>query len=211
MPKEEGSREYIVVLRCASAARFAPDDYLHVETQSESGPVNLIFRTRYSDQGFSALVPYDLWVEARGPAPSLEVTIETFANAALILAPLIALSANATVGVLDIELAYDNTPGISEREFFQHFLPDRVETPGLGRRANSQATGALIRLVFSHSDRERLHRAISQYHLALSHWRLGHEALAFAHLYMGMEALTKVAVRDWCQREGLTEEELAAN
>lgn len=50
---------------------------------------------------------------------------------------------------------------------------------------------------------------MTQYALALGHWRPGHEILALAHLFIGMEALTPVALRRELSRSRLTEDELA--
>jgi hypothetical protein len=45
--------------------------------------------------------------------------------------------------------------------------------------------------------------------MALGHWRMGHETMALAHLYIGMEALTPVALRRERDRTGLDDDQLA--
>jgi hypothetical protein len=62
----------------------------------------------------------------------------------------------------------------------------------------------------ANEEKERIIRAISQYSLALRHWRWGHETLATAHLFMGMEALTKAVVRAHPDFAGLKEDDLVA-
>jgi hypothetical protein len=209
--EDQESREFVVVMRGPSAMRFAPDEVLRMPgVLSTTGPVNLAFLTRYVDEGYDANVPRDLWVEIRGSALSLREALQAFAKAAGAIAVVVAFSANAATGEPEIEVAYDVTPGITERDYFQQFLPEQRGMPRMTRRVNVDAAFALLRVLTSHPEGARLHRAISQYESALEHWRVGHETLALAHLYMGMEALTKAAIRDHCQTHQVTEPELAA-
>lgn len=202
--------QYVVVLKGSSGAKFVPEDYLRAQGfPSAAGPINVVFRTRYGDEGFSVPIPRELWVDARGSAASLDAAIEAFANAAHGLASVVAMSANAPIDELDVHLAYNNTPGLDEREFFQSFLPDESGMPRQGRRTNVEATVGLLGALDSHLEAKRLLRAIAQYHLALANWRPGRETLALAHLYMGMEAMTKVVVRHQCKTRRLAEADLA--
>jgi hypothetical protein len=109
---------------------------------------------------------------------------------------LIALSANAWIGDVEIRLAYDNSPGRSEREFFQAFGAEGESgATRFGRPIDCDATFALIVALANHAEQARLRRAAEQYRLALSNWLAGHEVLAIAHLWIAVEALTKVAIR----------------
>ena len=209
-PKNDSKGSYVVVLRAPSAARFEVEDNLSINrVPCATGTVDLIFRTRYVNEGFSAPVPRELWVDARGKASSLKDALVSFANASYTLSPIITVSANAFVEDLEVELGYDDTAGLSEREYFQQFVPEERGLPRLGRRINAPATAALLLAFAVHPESERMHRAASQYRLALAHWHLGRETLALAHLYMGMEALSKVLVRTECRARGITEAELA--
>jgi hypothetical protein len=51
----------------------------------------------------------------------LDEATEAFWNAAQIPVAVIPLTTNAAIEDLDLHLAYDNTPGCSEREFFRTF------------------------------------------------------------------------------------------
>ncbi len=122
--------------------------------------------------------------------------------------PSIAFSTNASAGELEVELAYDDTPGLARREFFQRFLPGGGDlTPG--RNVPVAATDSLIRTVLAHSDSGRLTRGIAQYHQALTHWLPGRETLAVEHLWLGVEAITKAAVRFLCEENEVDESGLA--
>jgi hypothetical protein len=203
---------YVVVLRAPSGARFDPDEppLTAVDFPTAVGPARFVFRTRYADENFSVPVPRELWVDARGSAPSLSEAINAFWNAAQSLLTVVALSANAPIDDLDVHLAYDNTLGEREREFFEQFLPEERGIPRQGRRTNIAATVAVFQALAHHPENERLLRAVGQYHLALSNWKRGYETLALAHLYMAMEVLTPVARRERCQAEQLSVAELAA-
>jgi hypothetical protein len=52
---------------------------------------------------------------------------------------------------------------------------------------------AVLRGIATAPGRGRLHRAASQYHIALRYWSAGEEILALAHLYIGMEVMTPLA------------------
>jgi hypothetical protein len=208
MPTTEST--YLVVLRGQSAARFPQDQQIVVENfPSGDRRVDVLFRTRYADEGFDALVPREFVAEVRVTAPSIVEAVEVAANAANVLKSAIAFTANAWVDDLDVHLAYDMTPGYREREFFESFLPDERGIPRPGRRADGAATIAFINALNSHPEGERLRRAMVQYGLALSQLRPGREILALTHLYMGMEALTPVALRSTLSAKGVGEEALA--
>jgi hypothetical protein len=203
--------DFVVVLKGSSGVRFAPDEPLGVGGfPSATGPVNLVFRTRYADEGFSAAIPRELWVDARGRAASLDLAIQAFASAANSLATVVALSANAPVDDLDVHIAYNNTVGLHEREFFESFLPDESGIPRQGRRPNVEATVVMLGALATHPEARRLSQAIGQYHLALANWRPGRETLALAHIYMGLETLTKAALSEECGTRRLTPVDLAA-
>ena len=147
---------YVVVLRASSAAKFHPEQpALRAQAvPTPVGPVNKAFHTRYADEEFHVTVPRELWVDVRGPAPSLDEAMEAFWNAAQIPVAVIALTTNAAIEDLDLHLAYDNTPGRSEREFFQNFLLDERGIPRQGRRVPVEATVSLLRAVDTHPERD---------------------------------------------------------
>lgn len=205
-----GRHEYVVVSRAASAAMFEPSSLLRVNVPRPAGEAVLTFQTRHLDRGLEHPLPGELWVDARGPASSLEEAVSVFGNAAGTVVPVIAFGTNAAIGGLEPELAYDNTPGLTKRDFLQSMLPDEPPILHLRRRVNVGAIIALMKAIEEHGEKDRIHRAISQYSLGLRHWRWGHEILATAHLFMGMEALTKAMVRARPNYSGLSQDEIAA-
>jgi hypothetical protein len=75
--------------------------------------------------------------------------------------------------------------------------PDAIR---FGRPVDRGATSALFAVLADHRDTARLRRAIGQYSHALLNWTDGNEAMAIAHLWIAVEALTKVALRRECSR-----------
>jgi len=117
--------------------------------------------------------------------------------------PILALGTNAAVGEPAIEVGFENTPCVRERDYFQSYVPPEADIVYITRHVNVEATVALIRALGTHSDSERLRRGANQYQLALSYWRLGLETLALAHLWMALEAITKARLGEECSKRGL--------
>jgi hypothetical protein len=202
--------QYVAVFRASSAPIIQLGTQLEVHAPRPLGAVILRFRTRHIDKGFAQRLPGDLWVDARGPAKSVENAVSIFGGTAGSLANLISFSANAAIGELEPQLVFNNTPGLKARDFLQSMIPDEPSIIHVGRKVNSEATLAFIDALETHSEKERICRSISQYSLALRHWRWGYETLAIAHLYIGMETITKTVVRSRLAC-GINEEELACN
>lgn len=201
--------QYVAVFRASSATMFPPGTQIRVHVPRPLGTVILTFRTRHIDKGLAQLLPGDLWVDARGPANSVEDAVSVFGEAAGSLATVISFSANAAIGDLEPELVFNNARGLKARDFLQSMIPDELSIIHIRRKVNLEATLGLINAIEMHSEKERIGRSISQYSLALRHWRWGHETLATAYLYIGMETLTKVVIRSRLDTSGITEEEFA--
>jgi hypothetical protein len=131
-------RTFIIVLRAPSSARFKPEEGQEIflpNLPGIAGTVRLRLRTRWVDEGFEAPIPRELWIEALGPAPSLDEAVSKFSAAGRLLATLLAFCANAAVGTPEVHIAYDASAGRTEREFLEVFLPDERATP---RRSASE-------------------------------------------------------------------------
>ncbi len=182
-------------MRGPSAVVFRKgENFLLEQFPTELGPVNINYTSRWLKKN-EFEVPGHLWIEIRGQGTQLEEVISIFANAGLTGIPIMALSANAAIGDQDVEVAFENTSGISEREYFQSFIPPESEILHTGRLINVESTHALLNALKTHPESERLLRAINQYLLALSSWKLGHSIINIAHLWMAVEALTKVKLQ----------------
>ena len=204
------SEEFLVVMRGPSAVMFKPDEQLSVRNlPSEFGPLDIVYTTRYLNRAPDVTVPGQLWIEIRGKVHTLAEALEPFANSALTILPILSLSANASIGEPDIELGFDNTANITERDYFQSYIPPERDIPHPGRGIDVPDTLTLLEAIGAHPHSERLLRGANQYRLALQSWRLGKETLSLAHLWMAAEAITKAKVRVECETRGITEPDLA--
>jgi hypothetical protein len=201
--------QYVAVFRASSAPMFPLGTQIAVHVPRPSGTIILTFRTRHIDKGLAQPIPGDLWVDARGPAESVENAVSVFGEATGVLATIISFSTNAAIGDLEPQLVFNNTHGLNARDFLQSMIPDEPPIIHVGRKVNSEVTLGLIDAIEIHSEKNRICRAISQYSLALNHWRWGHETLATAHLYIGMETLTKAVIRSKLAASGISKEEFA--
>jgi hypothetical protein len=186
---------------------FKPAEKLTVQAvPSDIGPVDIVYTTRYLSRKPDVTMPGHLWIDIRGHARSLEEALVPFANAGLSMLPVLTLSANAAIGDPEIELGFDNTAGIMERDYFQSYIPPERDIVHAGRSIDVSATVALLEALGTHTDSERLLRGANQYRIALQSWRLGRETLSLAHLWMAVEALTKARVRAECEARKVTEQ-----
>lgn len=199
---------YAVVLRGTAGLHFGPPTghLLLRQFPTNAGPVDLTFRSRrVPTAGFSRPIRRGLMVDVRGAAPSLRVAVEAFGNAARGVAVVLGLSANVPVGPLQVELAFDATPGHTEREFFQRHLSEEPLMPHPGRMVLAKETSEVLLAVAGHADGDRIYRAVVHYADALLRWEPGAETLAVAALWMGVESLTPVARRRELARTGLSQ------
>ena len=77
----------------------------------------------------------------------------------------------------------------------EQFLLDERLLPYRPRKVHARATKELMQAVVKNPEKDRLLRASAQYFHALQEWGPGQEIMALAHIYIGMEILTPVALR----------------
>lgn len=198
-------------MRGPSAVVFWQNENLTMDLkESPLGPLTVTYATRWLKKDDEVVVPGQLWVEIKGTGNSLEDVLTAYANAALIPIPLLALATNSAAEDLEIELGFETTPDVVEREYFQSYIPPESGIVHLGRHINIASTVDLMNAVNNNLYKERLMRAANQYLLALSSWKLGKESMSLAHLWMALEALTKAVIRSECAKSDCkTESDLA--
>jgi hypothetical protein len=187
-------RRFVVVLRGPSAAVFDKRDMFTYQLPTVFGPVRVVYRTRWIPVK-NVELPGHIWIEVSGTGSALEHVLEVYGNAGLFSIPILSFSTNAAIAHPELELGFESTPGSYEREFFQSFVPPERALISTARRVDMAATTALAQAIDSSEHHERLLRAIGQYHLALEEWRLAYSIRSVAHLWMAVEALTKVRLR----------------
>jgi hypothetical protein len=182
---------------------------LSVNTTSNPEPVEFNFQTHFLDRGYETLVPEGLWVEVCGTAPDLKGAIDQYINKANDLAAILSVSVNAYIPPIEAELAYDDTPGTVEHEYFQSFIKEDQATVVANRTLDCELSIKFFDAIAKSTHVNRLLRAIGQYSAALGHWKPGTEMMCVAHCFMGLEALKPVALEHYKSKTGLSSEDLA--
>jgi hypothetical protein len=193
---------FTAVLRATSRAKVRRSDppLILQNFPSTVGPVTIVIRTRYDEKEFGIAVPRELWVEAKGDAPSLDDGLKAAMSATAPLLPVIALTANAAIGDLLPHLAFETSEGVEERAFFQSTVDTERGLPPPGRRVPVEGTVATLRAIWEKGRARagfapRLLRAANQYLLALTYWKRRYELLCVSHIFMAAEALKVLALR----------------
>jgi hypothetical protein len=153
--QQDSSSDFIVVLRASSAAFFRRGASMRVRVPQATGDLSLTFQTRFLDRGLEQPIPGNLWIEARGPADSIEHAVSTFGGIAATITPIIAFTTNASVGQLEPELAFDSTPGRTERDFLQVFVPTEGNLISQGRVIDIPSVRTILTAVENHSEKDR--------------------------------------------------------
>jgi hypothetical protein len=194
--KTTSQRTFKIGLRAPTGIYFPKGDTLMLKDfPSEVGSIDLVFSVnRLLPEGFSHPVRFGLWIDVSGPAPSMKDAVETFGNVARGMASFLSLAANAAIEEPTADVAIETTRGSSTREYWGRDAPEYAWPRGFGRGILTQVPQVLIDAWFnrSHDDRERMFRATVQYHHAIQHWSPGSEIAALSHIWIGMEALTKL-------------------
>ncbi|MDB5825665.1 MAG: hypothetical protein JWR21_4369 [Herminiimonas sp.] len=204
-------KTFAVVLRGPSAVVFWQNETLSVlKFPSAAGELKLTYGSRWITENENVTVPGQLWIEIQGNGNNLEEVLLVYATAGLSMLPILSVATNAAVGDSEIELGFETTQGLNERDYFQSYVAPESHVARLARHLNVSATLELITAISENPESERLFRAADQYRLALDSWKLGGETISLAHLWMAVEALTTVALkRESQKRSCLSSAELA--
>lgn len=209
-PSEQSERTFVVGLRSDTGLYFPNDETLTLKNfPSEVGPIELVFSTnRLSADGFSHPIRVGLWINVRGPAPSMSAAVDTFGNVARGISAILSVAANVGIEDPTADMAYETTGGSSRREYWSRNAPEYEFPSGFGRAIVPELPASLIRAYAEHPKQDRFHRAIVQYHHALQNWVPGSEIASLTHVWIGMEALTKIVRTRLMSDLGLTLDEL---
>jgi hypothetical protein len=171
----------------------------------------MVYTSRWITVAEGVRIPGNLWIEVEGPGENLEEVLVCFANAGISALPVLSLAFNSAVHEAELEIGFETTPDVEEREYFQAYIPPERTIAHVTRLGRAELALPVVQTMFASVDRERLLRAANQYRLALESWKLGRESLSIAHLWMAVEALTKVQIRQSMAAENVsTPRDLAA-
>ncbi len=203
--KSQEGRTFVVVARAAAAVGIPLEQEIRLRVQAQYGEATMSIRTRYTDLGDKGAVPRELWFEIYLPAPSLGDAMREAGDKAGTICALLALTANAAIDLVNLEIAFDASPDRLEHEFWQQLLADESGPPRLLREPEAQDFISVLTAFHSYPGRSRLIRAIAQYLEALRNAEPGREVLSLAHMWMAMEALTPLARSEQIQQAGSRE------
>lgn len=201
-------RSFRITGRSRASCIFAEGDKISLTYVRDNVKGLVRIGTRYMDWGLSARVPGDLQAmidieDAQGVDEAI-----TWVTVGREIAMIIALATNAAVMPMEGELVFETTTDADEREHFQRFMVGDLPTLR-SRFVPIEATLALMSAVGTSPERNRLLRATSQFSEALNRWGMGNELPCLAHLFIGMEAITKASLRKYQADTGKSDDDLA--
>lgn len=200
-------RLIVMVAKSSASAIFESGEQVVMNFEGEPGAFSVKFWTNYGGP-FQIPVPLNFCAEGRGQAADSDDAVRRFANAARAGSTILALIANADLGLLQPELIFDASPERTEHDYLQIIIPEQPLCAIPNRHIDVKATTAVGNSLSTHPELVRLRRAMAQYSMALSLWTPGNELQCLAHLYMGVEALTKARLRQHLADNDLSEERL---
>lgn len=198
-----GHAVVVVVAKASASAILERDEEVVISHDTFS----VRFWTDYGGK-FDTPVPTKFCAEGRGPAVDLNDAGRRFVNAARAGSCLLAFVVNADIGLLQPELIFDASPDRSEHEYLQIVQPDPPLLAIPNRRIDVEAVTAVGQALARHPESIRIRRTIAQYAMALGFWAPGQEIQSLAHLYMGVEALTKAKLKHYLRTQQIDTDEL---
>lgn len=203
---------YSIILRARSGVYFKAGQHMTLEeVPTDRGRITVRFFTRRATRpGFTRAVALGLCAEATGAETGMDAALNAFTYGANTALPVISLVCNAPTEHLIPEFAFDTTPELSEREFFQNQLPDEEILPFRRREVPVAILQRVFTAIAAHPDADRIQRATAFYHHALQGLEPGTNIVAANSLWIAMENLTPVALRTNPETAGVPRETLAA-
>ncbi len=197
-------RRFTVVMRGPAALIFQEDRaYGYDDYPTVLGPAQVSYRSRWLPGPGSVRIPGQLWVEVNGTGPNFETVVPVLASAGLSGLPVMSLACNVAIPDPELELAFDSSPTCTRREFLQAYVRPESNQVSSARLAAPDEIASVQVAVAQSEHRDALLRAADQYRIALDSWAVGRESLTLAHLWMAIEALTKVQRHELMRTHGV--------
>lgn len=200
-------KRFRLICRAPANVVFQGEENLLVTVNHSdgAGTVKLMTRRIPDTEGKTFAGDFGAIIDA--PADDIRSSLR-WINIARDLAALVEITANANVGPLELEIAFEATAEPGEKPFLQ--VVRQADQPAItSRLVPMKATAALLDKVNSSPYRDALTRAMAQYSRALSYARLGSELSMVAHLWIGIEALKGAVVEAKMASLGVNEDGLA--
>ncbi|MEM7272655.1 MAG: hypothetical protein AAF547_06205 [Actinomycetota bacterium] len=205
---EPAARPFVVVLKGQSGVRFSPDSGVRLFLPTDGSTAEVRVRTDWVEAGLDHAIPRELLIEVRAEAPTVDNALALAQELANAVVPVIAFATNVQIDRVEPRIAFETTPGASERDLVEYFVPSQGGLLTQSRAADAELVGRTAEAVFSAASPKRLGAALAQYHQALDSYHLGGETLAVAHLFMAAEALCEPILAEHIERTGRSETQL---
>ncbi len=204
LPQSSERVPWLVVLLAPGGTDLLPGQRLALRgVPGGDQVVEVVLSTRFEDAGLSDWIPRELTVEVYLEAIDADQAVAQAGAVANGVVALLSFAVNAFVPSASPFIAYEVAPGLTRRRFWQREVVFQQGSPRPTRQLNDKLLFPFLEAFFASPDAGRLGRAMSQYHVALSHWTTAGRPLALAHLYMALEALGPVAEERTRQQLGL--------
>lgn len=196
-------RLWVVTIRATSSIRLKDDTILYVQAGPDSSlPVRGVRLRNWRSEGQDGAM--GLLAQAAGEYASAEAAVATLANLASPYLQLAAIAANATISE-PFEVMASAPPRMpTDTGTFVVERPIQPQwSPWVRRELDANALKEFSQAVEAHPRKDRLHRAMAHYSLALDKLDPGNWIMAAEHLYMAVENLGRVVHQRLLQAGGL--------
>jgi hypothetical protein len=192
--KSMTNRTWIVVVTVRSAVRLKEDKLLNIIATPESTVPLSSVRIRNHVVMSTDKKPFvnGLTVEAAGSFNNKEDAVATLGNIAMSYFHIVALAANSAIDEEVSLLVYAPPLAEEEGEFASQHHCDLKSPTCAVRQIDAGDLMSVLQAMNSHKRKDRLHRAMAHYRMAVSHIAPFNRILAAESLFIACENLTKV-------------------
>jgi hypothetical protein len=196
---------YVAVFQAVSRAIVAEDEAVIYVPWGAFGRIVLVAETPFVDDDLGNRAPAGIRYFVATAAPDQETAMRYLVYVASRLHSSFQLSANASAYPLQLRLMTIWRRGkVPFRELL--FEPE-ISHPINSRLLDINATQNVCSLAWRTGE-ERIGRAMVQYEVAFRCLQRNEQPMALAHLYIGVETITRALIRYDCGKTGRTEADL---
>jgi hypothetical protein len=196
---------YVGIFQAVSRAVVAENAGIIFVARGPIGRTVMVAESPYVNDELNNRSPNGIrYYVATAALADTESTMRYLVFAASHLHTLAQVSCNASAWPLQLRLM--STDALGNTPFRQLLYEPEITHPINARLVDIEATQALWAARWAHAE-DRVARAAVQYELALQRLEHNEDVLALAHLYMGVEAITRAVIDVECRSREVSEED----
>jgi hypothetical protein len=199
-----------MMLSCLDAsASFSDDIGLYLQIKNKDGNVQYILSAfpRYVDQE-GIRVPIGINIKVIGHSENMMTALQHSTELAEKLRTSISMISNCYVEHARPDIIIERRNDNEDQKFFKFMRERKLPLP-IRRIIHAKLVLLVIGAIDNHRDHRRIERSMAHYCDALSEWAPGYEMNCLARLYMAVENLSKVVMRQKLNALSIDEERLA--